>query len=111
MSNKYKNRDQYSSAHSFRDSRRKRRNARINKAYSYAERQRRGCQVTGLPCHPDDLEWHHIQKPTFKIGSGYHRSFQSFKAELDKCISVMVDVHVLLHQGEISFDESEIIPP
>lgn len=109
--NKYYDREQYTNGHSYRDSARKRRNAEINKAYSRAEKARRGCQVTGLPCHPDNLEWHHLERKRRSIASFHHTSPRAFRAELKKCISVMVDVHTLIHQGEIDLHECEIISP
>ena len=109
--NKYQNREQYSSGHSYRDSARKRRNAEINKAYARAQKARRGCQVTGLACHPDDLEWHHLEKKRRSIASFYHTSPRAFRAELEKCISVMIDVHTLIHQGEIDLDDCKIFQP
>jgi hypothetical protein len=101
----YNDREKYTNGHSYRDSARKRRNAEINKAYSHAEKARRGCEVTGLRCDAADLDWHHNDpnNKKFSIGHGYHRSFASFKAELKKCIAVHADIHMLLHRGDDFF--------
>jgi hypothetical protein len=109
--NKYQRREQYSSGHSYRDSARKRRNALVNKAYSHAEKARRGCQLTGLKYHPSHLEWHHLENKRRELASFHHSSPSAFRAEMMKCVCLLADIHTLVHQGEIDLDDHEIIPP
>jgi len=99
---KYNDREEFSNAHSYRDSRRKRLNAVRNKLIARAEKVRRGCEVTGRRYPHQLLQFHHVEKKGFNIGSGYHRSEQSFRRELKKCIVVHIRIHDAIHHGEIS---------
>lgn len=88
----------YTSGHSYRDSKRKRKWAKLNTKY-LLRLKRYGCWVTGLRCPPDQLVWHHVEDKAFNISSGIYRSRKSLKRELRKCILVHEDIHDLIHES------------
>jgi predicted HNH restriction endonuclease len=80
----------------------KRRRTLKNKAIAYMGGQ---CKVCGYNKYPGALDLHHIDPSlkSFEIGyKGYTRSWETVRAELDKCVLVCANCHREIEAGIIS---------
>jgi hypothetical protein len=102
---KYTHKHQYASSHSYRDALRKRRRAEENKAFIRAEKERRGCEITGLPFPPEELEFHHTGSKHFPVGRANQKGRQKLSREVAACQCLHRDLHHALHAVERRFLE------
>ena len=88
--------------------RRKRKNTRI-KAISYKGGH---CQICGYDRCPEALEFHHTTDGGKDFGisqSGYTRSWQRVKAELDKCVLLCANCHREVHAGILQLPREIVV--
>jgi len=104
---KYKSKEQYASSRAYSAAKRRIRRSRENKIFIREEKLRRGCEISGLPFPPDELEFHHTGKKCFPIGRAYQKSRPRLIRELSKTMCCHKDLHQALHAVERRFLELE----
>ena len=102
---KYTHKHQYASPKAYRAAKMRIRRSRENKIFIRKEKLRRGCEISGLPFPPDELEFHHVGKRDFWIGRAYQKSRPRLIRELSKTMCCHKDLHQALHAVERRFLE------
>ncbi len=92
--------NRYTNGHSRRDSLRKARRRYEHAIYSYLEKLRRGCELTGRQLSPEELEWHHPDPKQKKrtICKMLPLGHRQFLQELWGCQCIGRDVHRAMHK-------------
>lgn len=92
----------FANGRSRRQAEKNRRHIRQNRAHLYAEKKRRGCEISGRSVPPENLDAHHhpprngLCRP---ISHELSRPPATFVRMLAQCILVDRSVHRMMHGG------------